>query len=156
MASGLYTAGLHEIISGGINLGTDTFKIMLVDDTYTYNADHEFVDDGSADDPASHEVSATNYAGGFAGSGRKTATITSQANDTDNRVELAIADLTWSAIGGVSNDTIGGLVLYRHVTDDASSHLIAFFDITDTPTNGGDITFDFLALGAGGNIRVTV
>lgn len=150
-----YTAGLKELVDRTIPSDA-VFKIMLVKTTYAYNADHTFVDDGTSGDPSSHEIVATNYAGGFAGSGRKTATLTWQSNNTANRVEAAIASLTWSTIGGATNDTIGGLVLYRSNSTDGNSRLIAFLDPADTPTNGNNITFTFLTLVAGGNLRITV
>jgi hypothetical protein len=34
-------------------------------------------------------------------------------------------------------DVIGGIVVYRHVTNDADSVLVAFYEIADTPTDGG-------------------
>lgn len=158
MASGLYSEGALGLQEHTIDLTSDVLKLMLVDDTYAYDPDHTFVDDGTANDPASHEISCTNYTGGFAGSGRKdvTGTLTQQYNATDNRTEIAVPDQTWTALGGVSNDTIGGAILYVHDTNDGASRLIAFFDLADTVTNGGDIVLDFLSLGAGGNIRLTL
>jgi hypothetical protein len=158
MASGLYQSGLKLILDGTIALGTTACKLMLVDTGYTFNPDHTVIDNGANDatDPSFNEIVATNYTGGYAGAGRKSATITLQANNTDNRVDVAIADVTWTALGGATNDTIGGAILVREVTDDTASKLLAFFDLTDTPTNGSDITLDFTALGSGGNIRFSV
>lgn len=155
MASGFYNKGLYEIISGTIDLDTDTLKLMLVDTSYTFDADHEVVDNGAsnATDPSHNEIVATNYTAGFGGAGRKTVTITGQENDTNNRADFALADVTWTALGGASNDTIGGAILIKENTNDTDSRLIAFFDLTDTPTNGSDITLDFNTLAAGGNLR---
>jgi hypothetical protein len=151
MASQWHQSAIYSIINGDINLALDTFKIMLVDSTYSDNKDFSVVDNGTADDPASHEISVTGYTPGFGGSGRKTAIITSQVNNTDDRVDFAIADLTW--VGLSTGATIGGACLIKEGTNDADSRLICFFDLPDTPTNNGDITLDFLALGSGGNLR---
>src|SRR5690554_2690070 len=116
MASGWYTTGLLKILDGTIDLDTDTVKVMLVKSTYTFNPDQDLIDDGSADDLASHEVDASGYTGGFGGAGRKTVTVTMQSNDTDNRVDIAIADLTWTTLG--TGNTIGGAALVREITND--------------------------------------
>lgn len=158
MASGWYNKGLFEVSSATIDLISDTTKLMLVDTSYTYDPDHEVVDNGAnnATDPSFNELVATSYTGGFAGAGRKTLTITGGENDTNNRADFAIADVTWTALGGGVNDTIGGAILIKEGTNDTDSRLIAFFDLTDTPTNGSDVTLDFNALGSGGNLRIAV
>lgn len=157
MASGLYVTGLSELLDGTIDLDDDTLKIMLVDDNYVYDPDHDVIDNGGDDatDPSYNEITATNYTGGFEGAGRKTATVAVEADKTNDRVNVVVTDLTWTALGGASNDTIGGAILIKEGENDAASRLIAFFDVTDTSTNGGDITLDFAAAGTG-NIQVGV
>lgn len=150
MASAWFDKGLYKSASGNILLTSDTLKLMLVKSSYALDKTDEFVSDLGA-----VEIVATGYTGGFGGAGRKTVTLTGQANLTDHRADFAIADLTWSAIGGAANDTIGGAVLIKEITNDAASPVIVFFDIADINTNGGNITFDFLALGSGGNMRIT-
>jgi hypothetical protein len=56
-------------------------------------------------------------------------------------------DPTWSAVAGGS--TIGWVVVYKFVTDDAGSTPIFVIDVTDTPTNGSDITIQFDSAGIG-------
>src|SRR5689334_1371674 len=142
MASGFYNQGLLDVTDGTYDLDTTTFKLMLVDTGYTFDPDHTVIDNGAnnATDPSFNEIVATNYTGGFGGGGRKTLTITSQVNNTSNRADFAIADVTWTSLGGGTNDTIGGAIMVKEVTNDGDSRLIAFFDLTDTPTNGSDIT----------------
>lgn len=150
----MYNQGLADCVSGSINLDTDTLKIMLVDTGYTFDPDHDVVDNGAnnATDPSFNEIIATNYTVGFGGGGRKTAAIAAGAvNDASNRVDFDVTDLTWTALGGASNDTIAGAILIKEITNDTLSRLIAYFDLTDTATNGGDITLDFPA--SGGSIR---
>lgn len=150
MASGFYNAALYDIGRAIIDLDTDTLKVVLVTTGYTYDADHVFIDEAGTD-VAGTEIAVSGYTGGYNGAGRKTATVTGQANNTNNRADFAIADLTWTALG--AGATIGSAILVKEITNDAASKLVAAFDVTDTPTNGGDITLDFLALGSGGNLR---
>lgn len=147
MASGWYQQGLFKIANGTIDVDTSTLKVMLVKSTYTYDPDHDFLDDLS-------EISGVSgYTSGYGNAGRKTATVTLQTNNTSNRLDIAIADLTWTALA--AGDTIGGAVLiFETGGSDATGIPIAFFDLTDTPTNGSDITLDFTALASGGNLRI--
>lgn len=147
MASGWYVEGLAACLDGTIDLDDDTIKVMLVDNNYTFDTDHDYVDDISGD-----EITATNYTGGFGGAGRKTATIVIQADTTNDRVEVVLSDLTWSSLGGAANDTVGGAVLIKEVTADSDSIPIAFWDLTDTTTNGGDFTLDF---SSDGNLQIS-
>jgi hypothetical protein len=147
MASGVYTNGIESVLNGGIDLDTTSLKVMLVASSYTYDPDHDFVDD------ITELSSVTNYTGGFNGAGRKAATVTITEQTANNRVVVILGDLTWTALGGASNGTIGGAALIREITNDAASIPIAFFDVTDTPTNGSDVTLDFDA--TNGNIRFT-
>lgn len=138
-----FTTGKRKIvdhsISGTINLLTDTLKVMLVDSTYTGNADDDFVDDGTANDPASHEISVTGYTPGFSGSGRKTlAGATMTTDDTNDVVVFDANDVTWTALG--AGATIGAVILYKNGTSDTDSQLIAKFDPTNAATNGSDVT----------------
>lgn len=94
------------------------------------------------------------YTGGFAGAGRKTATVTSQQNNTNNERDWAIADLTWNTLGGAVNNTLGGCAVVWENTNDAGSTPIAFLDFTDFTTNGSDVTLSFLALASRGNLRI--
>ena len=144
MASFWYQNGLAKCLDGTIDLDTDNIDVLLLDDTGAAAAskDHDLLTDLTA-----NELSATNYA-------RKDATVTLQANDTDDRVDVAIADMTWTELGGASNDTVGGAVVFYNSGADAGSIPIAFLDVTDTPTNGSDVTLDFTALASGGNMRI--
>jgi len=151
MASGWYQSGLSKILDGTIDLDTSTLKVMLLSDEYTYNPDHDFVDDLTA---GSGEVSATNYTGGYGGAGRKTATISLSVDNTNNRVVGTITDLTWTALGGASNDVVAGAALVREITNDAASVPIAYFDFTNFTTNGSDVTLDFATSGSGGNLQI--
>ncbi len=158
MASGLYVTGAHEIVTNGLDIDDDTIKAMLVDDNYVFDNDHDFVGPGTADsaDLAHNEINATNYTRGFGGAGRLTTTITASANKTSNRVDLAIADLQWTSLGGASNDTVGGCAIIKEIVNDAQSRPIAFFDHADQLTDGNNFSLDFAELASGGSLRLQV
>jgi hypothetical protein len=141
MASKWYGTGLLAMVNGTIAFTSDTIKAILVSDSYTYDADHDF-----ANDVSSTELNGTGYTGGFNGSGRKTLASKTITNDTTNdRVEYDFADITWTALNA---GTIGGVVLVKEVTNDAASPIIAFLDPTNLVTNGGDVTLVINAEGA--------
>lgn len=155
MASHFYTTGLKECLDGTIDLDTDTIKLMLVTASYTPNKDDLVVDAGGANDPVDHEISVSGYTPGWGGAGRKTVTVTISANLTNDRVDIAINDQTWTSLG--SGATIAGAILIKEGgANDTTSRLIAYFDVTDTATNGGDITLDFADIGSGGNLQIAV
>jgi hypothetical protein len=152
MASGMYNRALKEITDRTLDITTGC-KVMLVNSTYTYDPDNDFVAAGGSSDPDDAEITATNYTRGFGGAGRKAATLTFVEQDANNRAVVRIADLTWTALGGATNDTIEGAILIKEGTSDADSKLVAYFDLPTTPTNGSDVVLDFD--GTDGNIRFT-
>src|SRR5688572_19597229 len=101
MASGLYNAALHDIAKASIDLDTDTLKLGLTGTAgggYTYDPDHVFLEEAANDVNEEELTGVSGYTRGFGGAGRKTVTITGQANNTNNRADFAIADLTWTAL----------------------------------------------------------
>jgi hypothetical protein len=152
MASGWFTEGLKKLVDGSIDIDTSTIKVMLVKAAYTYDPDHDQVSDISG-----NEIAATNYTSGYGGAGRKTASVTLQNTTASNRLDIAIGDLTWTSLGGASNDTVAAaVVIFETGGADTSSIPLAYLDITDTPTNGGNFTLDFAALASGGNLQIAV
>lgn len=86
---------------------------------------------------ASDECDFTNYA-------RKTlASVTVTVDDTNDRVDIDCADITWTAAGGASNNTIGKLIVcYDGDTgagNDSNIVPISFHDFSYT-TSGVDLT----------------
>lgn len=135
------------IANGTINLDTDTLKMALATSVYVPNADDTFIDDGSADDLQSGEITVAGYTGGFGGAGRKTLASTTLTQDNPNdRSELTFTNPTWTGLA--AGQTIAWAVVVKEITNDAASLVLIAFDITDTPTNGGDITLTLDAQGA--------
>src|SRR3990172_10804047 len=81
------------LLDTGINLLTDTIKVMLTTAAYVPDKDHSFASQ------VTNELSGTGYAGGFGGSGRKAlAAKTVTQDDAGDVAYFDAADLTWSAI----------------------------------------------------------
>ena len=147
MASGDFSRGVLKIFDGTVDLDTAVLKLMFLKSTYTYDPDHDQVSD------LTEITGVSGYTGGFAGAGRKTAVITLTEQVANNRVVVIIGDLTWTTLG--TGDTIGGAALiFETGGTDGNSIPLCFFDVTDFPTNGSDVTLDFD--GVNGNIRATV
>jgi len=128
-----------------IDLDGDDIRMLLlkVAPTFPGDLDVDNITDllaGSAD-----EADATNYV-------RKALALTTVTDDTDNRGEVTSGGTTtWTALGGASNNDIVGAVVYKHVTNDGDSIPIAYIELTDTPTNGGDFSVSF-----SGNLMFTI
>ena len=132
MASGWYNSGLRDVLDRTIDLVADTIKVILVTSTYVPDPDHNFADD------LTNELSGTGYAGGYAGSGRKTTATKSFDTDTvNNRVEFTFAGVTWTAINAGSPKYA---ILVKEITNDAATRLVAYLDLGTVTTNGGDLT----------------
>lgn len=141
MASAWYNVGKDAVLDGTINFLTTTLKLMLVDDSETFNSD-----DATLNLVSDNEVSGTGYTGGFGGAGRKTlgskVVNIDQAND---RAEAdSTVDVTWSSI---SVGVVRAAILCYEVTSDTDSIPIAFLDLGDVTTNGGDLTIQWNAEG---------
>jgi hypothetical protein len=140
MANLLYTKGAYLLTLQDIDWSTDDIRIMLLKDSYVFAYTHNMVSDIVAS-----ECDASNYV-------RKTIAFTQvNENDTDKRGEVVHADpSTWTSLGGVTNNTLGGYAVFRWNGSDATSELIGFVDtvVTDTypifpfETQGGDFSVD--------------
>jgi hypothetical protein len=147
MATFAYNKGMTDIFDGTIDLLTTTLKIMLVDASYVPDRADDAV---TASGAGAAEIVATNYTGGWGGSGRKTlANKTVTEDDANDQVEFDnTVDLTWTAIGGATDDTITGAILIREgASNDTTSRLIAYYDVADVTTNGSDYQLVFDAEG---------
>jgi len=144
MASMVMNRAVKEGADGTWAYLTSTIKMMLVATAtpYTPNVDHDFVDAGGANDPLDAELSVSGYTGGFGGAGRKSlASKTITEVDGSDRAEFSSAGLTWTAL--VAGQTIAaGILIFETGGADTASRLIAYCDVTDTPTNGGDVTIN--------------
>jgi hypothetical protein len=126
MASKVYLKGLEQMLLGNLAVSTDTLQALLVTDAYTFAETHNFVADVSGSEAA--------------GANRPTLASKTVTIDTANgRVEVDCADLTFTSVS--SGQTVGGVVFFKSVTNDADSYLLGFADVTDLAANGSDITY---------------
>lgn len=105
MANAAYPEGLDAILNGDIDLNTDTIKVALVDDSYTYSAAHDFYDDISAD---------------VVGTPVALAGVTMTAGVVD-----ATSPTSFSGTGGNDVDTI---IIYKDTGVAATSPLLFHLD----------------------------
>ena len=146
MANGVYNRGKAQIANGGTDLDTSDLRLMLVNTGYTFNPDHNFIDNADANDPQSHEVAVSGYA-------RQTlANKTVTQDDTNDFAYLDADDVVFTALA--AGETIGGAVLFRHTGVDTTAPLIAFYDLVDTATNGGNVTIQWATVANGGVLKL--
>jgi hypothetical protein len=146
MANGVYNKGLEELAKATTDLDASDLRLLLVKSSYTFNKDHLTVDDGSANDPASHELTV----GGYARQALASEAVT--RDDTNDVAYLDADDVPFGALA--TGETIGGAVLFRHTGTDTTAPLIAFYDLADTPTNGSPITVQWATPANGGVLKL--
>jgi hypothetical protein len=147
MASFAYTPAKTLIANGGLNFaeaGADLRLILVMtNSTADTDQDTQYVSGiGTLD-----EMDGANYV-------RKACGTQVVAEDAaNNRAEFSFDAVTWTALGAGTRQVLG-VVLYKHVTNDADSPLIAWVDTGGFPftANGGNVT---LTVSADGFIQIT-
>ena len=145
-----YNRGAYLLGQGRVTAAA-AFRLMLVSTSYTGNMDHNLVDDGTTSDPLSYEIGVGGYARG------SLASVTLTEDDTNDFAYFDATDQTFSALA--TGATIGGAVMYVYstsggTTSDTGQELLALYDVTDTPTNGGDVVIQWAAPSAGGFLKL--
>jgi hypothetical protein len=130
MASFTTNEGSESLQDGTIVWATDVIKARLVASSFTPNKDDTVMTGYTA-------IGTDQTLGG------KTRT----KDTTNDRIVYDATDPTWTAVAGGS--TVGTVTVFKFVTNDADSIPIFNIDVTDTATNGGDITAVFSADGIG-------
>lgn len=144
-----YNRGKHIVMDPNTATGlgetpfdllTDIIRVALMGTAYAINIDtHEQFDDISA-----NEIVVTGYTA--RGDGRELGTKTITRNNSFDRIEFDAADLVFSAIGNMTNQTFDQIVIMREQdagATDANTELIAHRDIQGLTTNGGDVTLQW-------------
>lgn len=145
MANLFYNEAAESLIDGTIVLSSDTIKYMLVKSGYTPDRDHQFIDEGGANDPVDHRVTGTTDQ-----------TLGSKATGKDNTGDFAYfdaADVVFSAVPG--GETVAAGIVYKDTGTPTTSRLICYHDLPDTATNGGDITIQFATPANGGVFKLS-
>jgi len=116
---------------------TDDLRLMLFS-ALTFDATDVSISDVKTS--GSTEATATNYS--------PQALDNQTVSESAGTVTFDCDDETFSGIGGATNNTIVGAVLYLHVDGtDANDVALIHVDFPDTATNGGDFTVAFHASG---------
>jgi hypothetical protein len=138
MASSIYNNAKFAVNANGWTSGT--WRVLLVNATYSPNIDtHVFVS------AVTNELAGGTYV-------RKD--LAGQAVAVDNandRADYKADNVTWTALAA-GGATAAAAVVYKFVTNDADSILIAYVDFPDVVTNGFDLTVKWD--GAASNGRV--
>jgi hypothetical protein len=116
----LYNQGLADLLNNAHDWdnSSQTYKIMLLTAGYTFNYNHVYVSQVSG-----YELSGTNYTPGYSNTGRKTLTSRSISIDASNNYVILGADnISW---GTIYANVIDKAIIYRHLTSDLDSKLIA-------------------------------
>lgn len=136
MASFVYNRAKAKFLSGDIDWNTHDMRALLVMTNTTADTedDTEFIGGLVTLD----EMDGANYV-------RKS--LASEAVNFDaanNRGEADADDVTWAALGAGTR-SIAGVVIFRFVTNDADSPLVAYIDSGGFPiaANGGDLTIQW-------------
>jgi len=131
MASFVFTNATKLFGDGDIDWPVDTIRVMLLKSSFTPDQDADiFVSDVVAD-----EI-------GVAGYARITlANKFSTKDNANNRTDYGADNPVWAALA--AGETIGWAIVFKLVTNDADSPVIALLDGTDVPTNGGQVTLRF-------------
>ena len=151
MASFVYDYAAQAILNGTLKLYSDTTKVMLVNSGYTPAKSDHYV---TASGAGTNEITATNYTRGYGGAGRLALTPTISVDTSTNMGYVSFTNLTWSSLGGATNDTVvGAIVIKEGTSDDTTSLLIAYWQLTSTPTNGSNFTLTMAS--SDGNLQLT-
>lgn len=120
MANKFYPKGATKMMTGAINLASDTIKVALVSSAYTYSAGHEFLTDLGANRIGTDQTIANR-------------SVIDGVFDGDDTVHALVA----------AGSTVGCWVVYKDTGVDGTSPLLFHIDSgTGLPmaTNGGNIT----------------
>lgn len=131
----------YELFTGDANLDAADLRVLLLKSS-TPSPDVNFVADLT---PATNEVTVSGYAR------QALAGETVTEDDTNDYAYLDATDPVFASL--VAGETITWAMLYRQVTTDADSPVYAGYDVTDTPTNGGDVTIQFNTPANGGALK---
>jgi len=147
MANGVYNRGKQLLAVAGLNLDTADLRLMLVNATYTFDNNHNFIDNSGAGDPIDHEISV----GGYARQALTTTTVTE--DDANDFAYLDADDVVFTAL--TAGQTIGGAILFDQAGGaDTARAVIAFYDLVDTATNGGNVTIQWATPANGGVLKL--
>jgi len=132
----IYNSFFTDLANNNIDLGADTFKIMLLTSAYTPNQDTH-----AKRSDLTNEVTGTGYTAG----GATLASVTLTQDNTNNLARWDAADVTW----GSSTITARYGVIYKSRGGAATAdELVKVFDFgSDQASSNANFTIQFSASG---------
>ncbi len=154
MANFVYNFGKFLLANGDLNLLSDNVALLLVANSYEGSNTVAFLADANNVHEIVSHVITTGTVSGYehVALTNKSISETDDGGTTNGFAFLSAANVTFSTLG--TGNTVGGAVLFRQGANNNASPLIAFYDVTDTPTNGGDITIQFANTVNGGVLKL--
>lgn len=137
MADIVTNKGKYELFTGDANLDAADLRVGLIKTTAP-TADTNFRVDVT-------ELTVSGY------SLQTLSGETVTEDDTNDFAYLDATDPVFTALA--TGETIIFGFLYRHVTNASDSPVYACYDLTDTPTNGGNVTVQFATPANGGALK---
>jgi hypothetical protein len=141
-----FTFNRGKYLIGTVDATATTWRVMLLTTSFTSDDGLNTVDDGTTSDPATYEITVGGYS-------RQVLALSAFEDDTNDIAGLDGADKTFASLS--AGQTIGWAVVYRYstsggTTSDTGQDLLAAYQLTATPTNGGDVTVQWASTSAGG------
>ena len=130
----VYPSALLALGAGTLNWDTNTIRALLVNGSASYNRTHDTVSDITA-----NELSQAT---------RVDLVTSAPADNGTTRIIFDATDIVFNS--QTSGQTVGACIIYKFITNDAGSLLIAFVDGTNITTDGSNITVTFPADGVFG------
>jgi hypothetical protein len=131
----------YELFTGDANLDAADLRMLLLK-TAAGSVDSNFVSDLT---PGSNEVTVAGYAR------QALAAESVTEDDTNDFAYLDADDPLWTGLA--TGETVREAWLFRQTGSDATAPVYACYDVTDTPTNGGDIGVTFATPANGGVLK---
>lgn len=131
MASFWFDAAVDGVAKGTIVWASDTIRVLLLTGAGTPVKSNATVTAALAEASVA-ECAATSYV-------RKTL-ASNAVTTTGNKTLFDATSPVWTTLGGASNETITGALIYKFVTDDSASIPICYIDTNNLTTNGGQVT----------------
>ena len=141
MANAAYNKAKSELLKGTIDLdASDDIRVMLLE-TAGFDADHATIAAVLAG--AAAELTSTGY------SRQALANEAVTQDDANDRAEFDATDATFSSVSQASAEDVVAAIVFKFITNDASSIPIAYIDTGGFPitANGSDIVITWNAEG---------
>lgn len=127
--------------SGGVDFTTDAFRVILMNDTFTFDPDtHEAYSNVSADELA------TNY--GYTQGAKELVVDAAWAKDNVNdKAAITWTDVSWAASGGSIGPSAAAVILMHDAGTPANSVVVGAIDFGQALTATTDSPFPLTDLG---------